>query len=619
VPAADPVSELGYPKPDPAPAGELPPGGAKWLVPHHWQHSAVLDWLGRTYHWTHDDALRDSETNAEAMWADTVINSAVMARVQPVVGLEHQLEPRDPSDKAQKDLADDLAEVLEDVPDFQGLKVNLARGCWPGRAAVQVVLKWDFASGRQRLLVDSWDPIHGDSLVFKFDGSPGILVNSQLVGRPNVERVSGRGGAAYFPPPEKRQCLVVYEFERQPAAFFRPELAGSVHGSGLRGQVYWYWWLRHNLSRFLFDFVRKAGQGFFLAGYPAGQRQSLVEMKKALEEQAGNPIIYVPLDGQMDMDRVLKHLGVNLSGSELQLRIISYLNDLIRDRILGETNANRPAPTGIGGTQAEQRGMTDDERVKYDAKSLEAPLQYLINTLARNMRPNVRPPKFRFLCDKRNPEELIGSANWFMQAGGTIPKSWAQQQLGIPDPQPGDDVLGIVQAQQATALGAVPAGVPMQGTPGPAAPPGQPGQAGLGAPPQAADPQEAALAAQIQPDGGRAQMARPAEPVRLAYATPPPEPAPGPVVIIGEKSDGRIDAVGRAVADLNDRVAELVRHQAAAAGRPDPIPAPPADLGPVLAAVEALKAEVHRPRTRETRVTERDENGQIKAYTTEEA
>lgn len=489
------LREQGYPPPDPPPVGHMPAGGSTWLVPAYLQALSLIGQRGRAFWWTHDEALRDSQTNADAMWSDPVISGAITDRIRPVAMLEWQMEPRTPTDPAEKRLADLMTEIFEDIPRFQDLRVTLLRAIWSGRSGVQIVFGWDKARD-SRLIIKDWMPIDGDSLVFKWDGQIGILCNPILRGKPGVETIEGRAGTAYFPPADKQQALIVHEFEPMAAPFFRPEMHGSVHGSGMRGRVYWPWWLKHNMQRLAFNFVRKAGNGFFLAGYDPGNRDELSQMQIALEAQDGNPIIYVPMAPGRDFSQVLQHLQTSMTGADFQWKIVESLNELIRDTILGESQANGPSPAGLNSSgMAEQRGMNDDERVKYDAIALETPLQKLVNVICRYTAPGVRPPRFQHMCDKRNPQEFMEALQFALQAGLSVGEDDVRSELGLPKPNEGDPVLAMVQPQQAAALGSVPGGVPMAGTPGPA-----PGAAGGGGPTEGTgSPDDTELESQIQP------------------------------------------------------------------------------------------------------------------------
>lgn len=498
MPVDETPMEKGFAPADPKVGGPMAPGNSQWITPHADQYTTLINFLSRTYHWTHDEALRDAGTcNTDAMWADCIISSAIRDRQRPVVQLEWQLECRDPSDSEEKKWKDIVTEILNDIPNFQQLRRCLLDAIWWGRSGVQLVWDWDETKGDKRLVVRKWEPIHGDTLVFKFDGTVGYLVNSMMSGKPGVHIMEGRGGLAKFLSADEDQCVLVHEFEPMPADFYRPEMAGSVRGSGYRGRVYWYWYMRQKLMRIMFDFTRKFGQGFFIAGYTSGNDLELTALQTALQSQVGNPFIYVPMDGgTRKPDEVLHHIPITMQGADFMLSLVNMLGQAIRDAILGNSASNKSAPAGIGGSQADHMGMTDDERVKYDAKDLETPLQKLVNTIYRHCAPHVRPAKFTHLSDKRQPGEIMESVQFAMNAGLAVPKTWVQEQLGIPDALPGEEVLSMIQSQQATALAGTPAGTPQAGPGGPA--PGMDGGGEQGGPPQqgVVDP---SVAAQIQP------------------------------------------------------------------------------------------------------------------------
>lgn len=486
------LKEQGYPGASPSPVGEMPPGGGHWITPDPWRYVAIQNFLSHTYYWTFDEALRDSGVcNTDAMWSDPIINSAIRERQRPVVQLDYQFEERDSTDPAQKNLAKIMTEIFQDVPGFQQMRRCLLDALWWGRAGVELVYAWDRSLGDKRLRVRQWMPIHGDSLVFKFDGGVGYLVNALRAREPGVQIIENRSGHAKFFSADEEEAVLIHEFEPQPADFFRPEMAGAVHGTGYRGRVYWYWWLKQNLMRIMMNFAKKAGNGFFKAGYAAGNVNELNNMRKALEQQGENNIIYVPISPSRTLKDVLEHMPVSLQGADFQWGVIQGLNAYIRDAILGNSMTNKAAPAGIGGSNADHMGIADDERVKYDAVDLETPIQKMVNVISRYIAPGVRPPRFQHLADKRQPQEIAAAAQAYMAAGGVIGSRWFQSELGIPEPEKDEPTLSMIQAQQPAALNAVPAGEPMAGQPGPV----DQGQGGAGG----MDQDTQALASQIQP------------------------------------------------------------------------------------------------------------------------
>ena len=460
--------EAGIPEPDPKPNAELPPGNAKWVTPPYQQSISIWNWISRSYPWTHDEALRDSSCNAEAMWLDPVISTAVRDRQRPVCQLEAQIEPRNGSDDAENAAAQAVMSIINSIPRFQQMKRCLLDAIWLGRSGIQFKTNWDFSSGEKSIQINDWSPIHGDSIVFKWDGTIGWLINPMARGEPGVTVIEGRGGLAKFCDPHEQECVLVHEFEPTAMSYYKPELAAQIHGSGYRGRIYWYWWLKHNLMKILMDFMKKVGNGFFLAGYAAGNRDELAVVQTALESQTGSSNIYVPLDqSRTGLDEIIKQIPINMSGSDFQWTVINGLNSIIRQSIMGEIGTTGGMSTGLGSDMGEQHGMTADERTKYDATDLETPMQKLTNFVYKYVYPGMLPGRFRFLADKRNPGEVMEACKFALEAGMAVPQPWVQQQLGIPALKKGEASLANVQSQQATALNAVPGGTPITGQPGP--------------------------------------------------------------------------------------------------------------------------------------------------------
>ena len=296
----------------------------------------------------------------------------------------------------------------------------------------------------------------------------------QTSGVENTER-----GPAKFLNMVEQDALLIHKFEPEDSQYYNPQSAGLVNGSGLRGRIYWWWWLRTNIQKYLMNFVKKVGNGFLLVGFPSGNVLAKKAAQAAIEGQEGNNVIYAPIDvakGET-LDKVIMHVPTNLSGADFQWTIITGINELIRQAILGEGMTTTASNTGLGSTQGDQHGMTADERVKYDANDLETPMNKLVRVLHRyNSPPGVPCGRYTHLADKRQPTEVMQASQFAMQAGMVVPQSWVQDQLGIPSPVNNEPVLAQVQPMQPTAVGNTPAGTPMAGSSGPAPQQGAPQQ-----------------------------------------------------------------------------------------------------------------------------------------------
>jgi hypothetical protein len=415
------------------------------------------------------------------MWNDLTIRDPLISRQRPVALLEWNIDPLDAGDRLQVACASKLTNVFKDIPDFQQMKRCLLDAMFFGKSGVQLLFKWDYSLGYKRMIVSDWYPVHGDKIIFKYDRTPGILVNAtfQSAGVEYTDR-----GPAKFLNVVEQDAILIHKFQPEDAGYYRPEAGGMRFGSGMRGVIYWWWWLRQNLQKYLMNFVKKVGNGFLLVGYPTGNKVARLAAQAAVEGQEGNHVIYTPVDYKNGetLDKVIMHVPTNLSGADFQWTIITGINEMIRQYILGEGMSTMAANTGLGSNQGDQHGMTADERVKYDANDLETPMNKLLKLLWKyNAPPGVPCGRYTTLADKRQPQEIMQSVQFALDSGMAVPQSWVQDQMGIPSPLNNEAVLTKVQSMQPTAVGNTPTGTPMAGSSGPAQPPGAPQQ---GAPQQ---------------------------------------------------------------------------------------------------------------------------------------
>ena len=469
------MGEMGLERLKPPPGGSLPLNGGLWEVPHYETFVAFMNMASRSYWWSFDEALQDSTCNADAMWNDLCIRDPLNARQRPVVMLEWALTPRNEAVAMEKTNAQLVTQIITEIPYLQQLKRCLLDSIFFGKYGVQLLCKWDYECGYKRMVVHHWYPVHGDKIVFKYDGTPGILVNATY--RNDQVEYTERGPAMFLTRPEQREGFLIHKFEPEDAGYYRPEFAGAVHGSGMRGRIYWYWWLKQNLQKYLMNFVKKVGNGFLLVGYPASNTAALASAQAAIAAQEGNNVLYIPVNNQTGdtLDKVVTHVQIPMTGADFQWTIITGINEMIRQTLLGESGTTQANGTGLNSDQ-EQHGITADERVKYDATDLETPMQALTKMLYRWNCPWCPTATYTSLADKRNPKEVMDAANFGLEAGLAIPAAWVKDQLGIPNQVNNEELLAKVQPMQAAAVGNTPAGTPMVGPSGPAGPPQGPPQ-----------------------------------------------------------------------------------------------------------------------------------------------
>ena len=97
------------------------------------------------------------------MRRDTVLWSALRARQRPTAQLGWVIDPRDETDPAECEGAKLITEIVEDIPRFQKLKMQLLEALWFGKYATEAVYRWENHNGRTCLKVVDHIPIMGDT------------------------------------------------------------------------------------------------------------------------------------------------------------------------------------------------------------------------------------------------------------------------------------------------------------------------------------------------------------------------------------------------------------------------------------------------------------------------
>jgi len=469
------LQEMGFPAKKPPKPGSLPPLGGTWIAPHYETFAAVINFASRSYYWQFDEALRnDSHESVVAMRNDLVIMGALRDRQTPTCQLDWTIEPLDEANPVEAAAAVKIKNIIRRTPNFQQFKRCLLEALFYGRYGLQLLYEWNFDTGEREMIIRDWSPVNGDKIVFKFSGQPGILVNAGFYG--GTTEATGRGLAHFFTP-EEQETFLWHEFEPEDCDFYDGLQAGSVHGVGFRGRLYWFWWLRNNLTTILMDFLQKVGNGFTVFYYEQGNEQSKLDVKAAAESQIGNNVFLFP----RNRDGATPYAGagverreVSMSGAEVFIQLFNLLNSLLRGYIMGETLTTDTAATGLGSGVAEAHESTAERRTKYDAVDLDETLQKLVNVLYRYNCPGVPPGRFHHAVDKPNVAEFMQAAQFAYEMGMALDEDDTREKLGLPKPEEGHSVISKVAPMQPAAVNQIPQGTPM------AAPqlPAQPDQGG---------------------------------------------------------------------------------------------------------------------------------------------
>lgn len=455
--------ELGFAPPAPPPAGAMPPGDGAFSVPSFLSFSSLVTTAARSYLYTFDEALRDSPANARAMRRDAVLMGALVARQRPTAQLTWSIEPRDETDPAEAEAAKLVTELVEDIPRFQKMKMMLLEALWFGRSAVEIAYEWKEVRGRQVLTVRNFFPINGDKLRFKWDGTPGVLVYG---GYPGTWEATDWGMAHFLTDPREREQYVIHEFEPYDSDWTEPQMAGSVHGVGIRGRLYWFWWMKQQVFALLMNYLERFSNGLTIFYYAAHDPAAKAEAAAAAAAQFNNTALLYPRwsTENPDVNKVERLEVGTASPALLQNLVTEYFDGIMVRFILGQTLSHTAEASGMGSGVADLQADTLSEIIKYDAVDLAETLQRdLIGVLYRYNAPGVRPGKFKFSIDAPNSQEVLSYAQILYDMGLSLDGDQLFELAQLTKPKPGGDIVSKISSMSPMAATGVPQGVPVAG------------------------------------------------------------------------------------------------------------------------------------------------------------
>lgn len=460
------TQEMGYPGSTPSSPSGLPPGGGHYSVPNFLSFSALVRSASKAFLYSSDEALRDSPTNALAMKRDPILCGALLRVWRPVAQLGWSLAPDDETNPAEVEAARLVEYCIKKTPNFQRLKMYLLQASWYGKAGVELAYEWRNYRGEEKIFVRDFTYINGDKLRLKWDTKTwGVLVYPGYPG----EKVATDWGLCHFLTPDERIQYIIHQFEPDDADFNEPELAGSIGGVGVRGRLYWFWWLKQQVFGQLMNYIHRFANGLTIFYYDASNAQAMKQAAAAAKAQYSNTALLYPRWNGTNPDvNKVERLEVGSASADILWKLVNEYFDPIMERFIeGQTPSQDVG--GIGTGQAESRGETLDEVVKYYAVDLQETLQSdFVNVLYAYNAPGVTPGTFKFNVDDPNASELMEHADQLFGWGVPLDEDQVYEVSQWRKPALGSGIVsqvGSMQAQMPQQPG--PIGTPQVGQPGP--------------------------------------------------------------------------------------------------------------------------------------------------------
>ncbi len=343
------------------PDGQTPMFGADGLlVPPARSFSAIVNTSSRMYSYRFDEAQRDSPVQARSMRRDAFIEGLLEERYLPTINRRWQLEVEDDRNPEQVYVRDALTSLLQSVVGLDTFKRALLEGAWYGRAGTQ----WSYARNEDvgnLWGIAKWDPVHGDSVQFTFDGRPAILLDAMTTGWYSSHgaewnkdlRYTDRGGAALvLERPYWRDRFAIHVHQRRKADYFEGELAGSVQGSGLRQQLYWQYVVRTDALSWMLAYMQSVGQMDLLVfNFPAGNAAAEAQQTANANKIIGKAAVICPRNPTGNW-AAIEQISMNEAGLRALHELVSdYFDRHIERLIVGQSmSSGADKGTGLGGT-----------------------------------------------------------------------------------------------------------------------------------------------------------------------------------------------------------------------------------------------------------------------------
>ena len=359
---------------------------------------------------------------------DAHLHAEMSKRKRTVIGLPRQVTPPHKATKADLQLAAKLNDIINNIPNFDDVLLNLLDAIGHGFACSEIT--WGFANG-------IWTPTqieHRPQYWFQLD----IETRTKI----NLRNMSIDGDPLW------PFGWIVHKHAAK---------SGEIARSGLFRILAWPWLIKQYSMRDLAEYLEIYGLPVKIGKYPRNAPDDdKDQLYKALQQLGRNVAGIMPDD--MNIEFVKESLG----SADPFMKMIEYCDAAISMAVVGQTLSGKAVNTGLGSGVAMLQGDVRQDLLEADANQLSNTItkQLIYPLMVLNGWDTGRP--FTYFFDTSTSEDLTvfsaAVAN-FVKAGLPLPVEWAYRKAGIPAPEADDKVIGALPAQ-APVLPVVPPAQP---------------------------------------------------------------------------------------------------------------------------------------------------------------
>ena len=342
---------------------------AGYQLAHQLTFASLFRNMADAYHWKRDEAIRASREAALAMPRDAFITAVMNERKLQLTKLKGHCKAEDQKSAVQKPVAKAMDDIVKRTYRWRQYLWQLSGALWYGNYANQNKIESTTINGAKRMAVVGHRPMNGDKIQWGYDGTPKVMVHQAALqalqdkGKVKKEDIQWGGLAPTLAlrDPKWRKRFVIHKHNCVDADYFEGEMAGGVHGVGIRSEIYWNYFLRDEMLGWAINHLKKIGVGGILVFYyDEGNNSSKNAAENAAQQAGERYAIAMPRPrGSAKDTNHAELLSFNESGVTALTSIIQdYFERHMERLIIGQTLSANAGPTGLGSGLAELHQST---------------------------------------------------------------------------------------------------------------------------------------------------------------------------------------------------------------------------------------------------------------------
>lgn len=343
--------------------------------------------------------------------------------------------PKDRKNELEVQIAAWVTDRLEAIPYWTDYRMTMADGIWWGRSAVLN----RYERRGNATLVESWTPIHPDTLCCNYQGRIGLKVGPKYTAQPSII-TSGPESIVHMLNAEEREAVVLARYRPQGPDYWDGMSTEYAYlGQGLRDLCWFVWKLKQHVLQCWGVYAQRYAMGIRKAFYRAGNDDAMGRMTTAAANTMGDSTLLIPDDGQTA--RRVNDLEVNEPSSataDTFYSLLVRLESKLKEMIEGQSASSEGVSTGLGSSVGTEHARTKADHVDYIAAVAdECMTRDLIGPLVRmNFGDGAPIPRMRTQVRRPDPDRYAAAVEKVVSLGGVVAQDDVYDYLGLRHPDP---------------------------------------------------------------------------------------------------------------------------------------------------------------------------------------